>query len=54
MREQNNEIKPLSMWVDLEIEANDSRTLPYIANFTTCKGYTNLTDEVSGKIDEII
>lgn len=54
MMEQNIEIKPLSMWVNLEIETqNGSRTLPFKADFTTCnnKGYTNLTDKVSGKIE---
>lgn len=52
MMEQNIEIKPLSMWVNLEIKVNDSQTLlPFEANFITCnnKGYTNLTDKVPGK-----
>lgn len=46
------EIKSLSMWADLEVEAHGSVTLPYTANFTTCnnKGYTNLINEVPGKI----
>lgn len=47
------EIKPLSMWSDLEIKAKDSVTLSYTANFTTCKnkGYvTELSNEVSGEI----
>ncbi|GAB1869931.1 Solute carrier family 15 member 1 [Camponotus japonicus] len=53
MMEQNIEIKPLSMWVNLEIKVNDSQTLlPFEADFTTCnnKGYTNLTDKVPGNI----
>ncbi|XP_011266928.1 peptide transporter family 1 isoform X2 [Camponotus floridanus] len=51
--EQNIEIKPLSMWVDLEIETHNSRKLPFEADFTMCnnKGYTNLTDKVSGIIE---
>ncbi|CAL1686521.1 unnamed protein product [Lasius platythorax] len=46
------EIKSLSMWADLEVEAHGSVTLPYTANFTTCnnKGYTNLINEVPGNI----
>lgn len=53
MMENKIEIKPLSMWVDLEVDlkAHDSQILPYVADFTTCndKGYTSLTDGVRGK-----